>query len=94
MITKTILIATLLAPKAENWDEFKTVLGFHAAEMHVTAGRIGVTDGPGCCNLSIEVTGPEKDIEHFGNSLCMAMMPSRWSFTSDEPIDTYNLKSR
>lgn len=93
-MNKTILIACSKGPSADTWQEFCDVLKAEAYDMLVQVGRIGLCNGPGCANLSIEVSANELgNIELFANSVTMALMPSRWCFTEDEPIEGFQYVS-
>lgn len=88
---KTILIATTSVPNKTDWEAWKQQITDCGAKYGVTVGEQMMTDGPGCANYALEVEGTEKAIEDFGNMLTMAMMPARWSFTSDPVTPGYFL---
>jgi hypothetical protein len=89
----TLLIATSKCPNARTWPEFDQALREGAQQSGLTPHRIGITDGPGCANLSIEVEGTEEHIDAFANGITMALMPARWTTTTSTPIEGYQIEA-
>lgn len=81
------LIATATKPKGD--DNFKELCGLirSSAEEHEllkVTGGITWVPGPGCNNLAFEIEGDEAEAEKFVSALTMALMPAKWTTTSDE----------
>ena len=84
---KNILIATQKFVSKDNWEPFCVQIQEIALEeCHVEVGAMELRSGPGCANLALVCEGDEKNIEQFGNKLCLALMPSRWCETSSEVV--------
>ena len=82
-----ILIATTMTP--ETADNARTIHNAIAAAVEDAGIKlVGATwvKGPGCNNFGIALEGAEAACESLANYLTMAMMPARWTTTSD-PID-------
>jgi len=84
-----VLIAT--GKKATNFPGLCECIRESAKEggLEIPQG-IYMVPGPGCGNLAMDIIGPEDEAERFVNALTMALMPAKWSTTSDElpEVDT------
>jgi len=79
---QNILIASATRPtNAKKFFDAVTTAAPVECKVLVTRGTI--VAGPGCNNYAFEVIGSETDINYFGKSICMALMPAKWCFTAD-----------
>jgi len=81
-----ILIATAKTPgSAEGFTTICNAIRGLAAEGGLAVkGGILWTNGPGCSNLALEITGGNTAAqEEFGMVLANALMPSKWCETTD-----------
>jgi hypothetical protein len=49
--------------------------------------------GPGCFNMAFDAIGSDEAAERFANMATMALMPAKWSTTSDKlpDVDTLDI---
>ena len=84
-----ILIATGRKPDSlDTAKVFFADLRKAARDNELEAGPFLWVEGPGCSNLAFDLKGDVKIAEAFAVSLTMALMPAKWSETSDKlPTD-------
>ena len=79
-----ILIATTMTPSdAARAQKIHNDIAAAVAAVGVRLVGAMWVKGPGCNNFAIELEGTECECEELATVLTMAMMPARWTTTSD-----------
>ena len=86
-----ILIATSAYPP--NAPPFFAAMREAAAAEGLFIPAILFVRGPGCFNMAFDAIGSDEAAERFANMATMALMPAKWSTTSDKlpDVDTLDI---
>ena len=88
-----LLIATSKAPQKDQAKELAEQVRLCGAYGGVAVQAQQWTEGPGCANFALACMYEDpKQFEKFANVLTMALMPAKWTTTTDEVQDGYFLK--
>ena len=76
-----VLIATATRPKG--YSIFNLIRDMCTENELKVKGGFKWTTGPGCTNLAFEIEGDDETAEKLANALTMALMPAKWTTTTD-----------